>query len=272
LVDENGNVVEQYEPKVVRQIISEKTSKTMCSMIESVVSEGTGGNAYVAGYRVGGKTGTSEKRDKSIAEGKDYYIASFLGVAPCDDPEVAVLVLLDEPTGELHQGGQIAAPVVGKIMNEILPYLGVEAEYTEEELASMSHTVPLTVGGDVNWAKAMVEDAGLKVRVVGDGSEVTAQFPISGSTIASNSTVILYCGEEPNRSEVQIPNLSGLTYKEAVEYVKLVGLYLDASGALGSANSSTFTVRSQSPDPSEGTVPFGTVITVDFYTNDNTGE
>ena len=272
LVDENGNVVEQYEPQVVRQIISEQTSETMCAMIESVVSEGTGGNAYVAGYRVGGKTGTSEKRDKSILEGKDFYIASFLGVAPCDDPEVAVLVLLDEPTGYLHQGGQIAAPVVGKIMNEILPYLGVEAEYTSDELASMSYTVPLTVGGEIEWAKYVVEETGLEVKVVGEGDVVTAQYPISGSNVASNSTVILYCDAEPNKSEVVIPNLAGMTYKEAVDYVKMIGLYLDASGALGSANSSTFTVRSQSPDPSEGTVTYGSVITVDFYTNDNTGE
>ena len=272
LVDENGNIVEQYEPKVVRQIISEKTSETMCSMIESVVSEGTGGNAYVAGYRVGGKTGTSEKRDKSIAEGKDYYIASFLGVAPCDDPEVAVLVLLDEPTGYLHQGGQIAAPVVGKIMGDILPYLGVEAEYTNDELDSMSIKVPLTVGGDRDWAKFVVEDAGLGVKIVGDGAEVTAQYPLSDSNIASNSTVILYCGAEPNKTEVTIPNLSGMTYKEAVEYVKLLGLYLDASGALGGANSSSFTVRNQTPAPSDGTITYGSVITVDFYTNDNTGE
>ncbi|MBQ8897796.1 MAG: PASTA domain-containing protein [Clostridia bacterium] len=272
LVDANGNVVEQYEPKVVRQVISESTSETMCSLIESVVSTGTGGNAYVAGYRVGGKTGTSEKRDKSIAEGKDFYIASFLGVAPCDDPEVAVLVLLDEPTGELHQGGQIAAPVVGKIMADILPYMGVEAEYTDEELGNMSLTVPLTVGGEVEWAKSVVKDAGLAVKVVGEGTEVTAQYPVSGSKIASNSTVILYCGEEPNKTPVQIPNLSGMTYKEAAEYLNMIGLYLDASGALGSANSSTFTVRSQSPSPEEGTVTFGSVITVDFYASENTGE
>ena len=209
---------------------------------------------------------------KPIAEGKDFYIASFLGVAPCDDPEVAVLVLLDEPTGALHQGGQIAAPVVGKIMADILPYMGVEAEYTDEELGNMSLTVPLTVGGEVEWAKSVVKDAGLAVKVVGEGTEVTAQYPVSGSKIASNSTVILYCGEEPNKTPVQIPNLSGMTYKEAAEYLNMIGLYLDASGALGSANSSTFTVRSQSPSPEDGTVTFGSVITVDFYASENTGE
>lgn len=272
LVDGNGNVVEQYEPKVVRQVISEKTSETMCGLIESVVKGGTGGNAYVAGYRVGGKTGTSEKRDKSIVEGKDFYIASFLGVAPCDDPQVAVLVLLDEPTGKLYQGGQIAAPVVGKVMSEILPYLGVEAEYTEEELASMSIKVPLTVGGDAAWAKAVVEETGLNVKVVGDGPSVTAQYPVSGSTIASNSTVILYCGVEPDKTEIKIPDLSGMNYKEAVDYLSLIGLYLDASGALGSAGGSEFTVRNQSPAPGEGTVTYGSVITVDFYTTENTGE
>ena len=272
LVDANGNVVQQFEPTVVRQVVSNKTSTTVRGLIEEVVSVGTGGNAYVPGYRVGGKTGTSEKRAESIAAGRDLYIASFLGVAPCDDPRIAVLVLLDEPTGTLHQGGQIAAPVVGKIMSELLPYLGVKPVYTDEELANMSKTVPLTVGGIRSWAEAVVGEAGLAVRVVGDGDYVTAQYPVSGSTVASSSTVILYCGAEPDRSEIRIPDLTGMTYKEATEYLELLGLYIDASGALGRTGSGEFTVRSQSPAPADGTVTFGSVITVDFYADSDVGE
>ena len=273
IADENGNLIEQYAPKVVRQVISEDTSDKMRTMIESVVSEGTGSNAYVRGYRVGGKTGTSEKRAKSIIEGKDFYIASFLGVAPCDDPQVAVLVLLDEPTGTLHQGGQIAAPVVGRIMNDLMPYLGVKAAYSDEELAKLSIEVPLTVGGNIGWAESVVKSAGLKVKVVGDGERVTAQYPISGSRIPNTATVILYCGVEPDKSEIEIPNLTGKTYEQAVRLIEGTGFYMSVGGAVGNDTDEELTVMRQYPAAGDGaTARYGTVITVEFYKKDNTGE
>lgn len=271
LADSNGNIVQSFQPTVVRQVISEETSKTMCTMIEKVVSEGTGKNAYVAGYRVGGKTGTSEKRDKSIQMGRDYYIASFLGVAPCDDPQVAVLVLLDEPGGYLHQGGQIAAPVVGRIMSEILPYLGVKAQYTEDEIADMSIEVPNVVGADVSYAKADIENRNFKVEIKGGGDKVTAQYPAAGSKIPGSSTVILYCGVEPDTSEIKVPNLMGQSYEEALRILASYHLYLDASGAHGFASNSEIKVRRQ--DPAFGTtVTYGSVISVEFYSVSDTGE
>jgi stage V sporulation protein D (sporulation-specific penicillin-binding protein) len=271
LSDSNGNIVEKFEPKVVRQVISEETSKIMCELLESVVTIGTGKNAYVRGYRVGGKTGTSEKRDKAVQLGRDFYIASFLGVAPCDDPQVAVLVLLDEPTGYLHQGGQIAAPVVGRIMGEILPYLGVEAVYTEEELADMSIEVPDVVGKDAAEAKKSITNKKFKVEVVGDGPKVTTQYPLPGSKIPSTSTVILYCGAAPNRNQVIVPNLSGRTYADALRLLSNCGLYIDASGALGFSSSSEFKVRTQ--NPGHGTVvTYGSVVSVEFYSEDDIGD
>lgn len=273
IADGNGNIVEQYAPTAVRQVISEETSAKMRTLVESVVSQGTGSNAYVRGYRVGGKTGTSEKRAKSIAEGKDFYIASFLGVAPCDDPQVAVLVLLDEPTGYLHQGGQIAAPVVGRIMNDLMPYLGVKAVYTDEELANLSIEVPLVVGGEKSWAQSVVKNAKLNVKVVGDGDKVTSQYPASGAKIPSTATVILYCGAEPDKSQVKIPDLTGKTYEQAVRLIEEAGLYMEVGGSIGSDTDEELTVMHQSPAAvDDATVQFGSVITVEFYKKSNTGE
>lgn len=271
LSDSNGNIVEKFEPKVVRQVISEQTSKTMCELLESVVTIGTGKNAYVSGYHVGGKTGTSEKRDKAIQLGRDFYIASFLGIAPCYDPQIAVLVLLDEPTGYLHQGGQIAAPVVGRIMSEILPYLGVNAVYTEKELEDMSIEVPDVVGEDVAVAKSGITSKKFKVEIVGSGPKVTAQYPLPGSKIPSTSTIILYCGVEPNRNQVIVPNLSGKAYADALRLLSNHGLYMDASGALGFSTNNEFKVRTQ--NPGYGTaVTYGSVVSVEFYSEEDIGE
>lgn len=273
IADTNGNIVEAYSPTVVRQVISNETSLKMRTLVEQVVSKGTGSNAYVRGYRVGGKTGTSEKRAKSILEGKDFYIASFLGVAPCDNPQVAVLVLLDEPSGYLHQGGQIAAPVVGRIMSDILPYLGVEAVYTDEELASLSIEVPRVVGGEKSWAQSVVKNAKLGVKIVGDGDRVTAQYPVSGSKIPSTATVILYCGAEPDTTQVKIPDLTGKTFEQASRIIDAAGLYMTVGGSIGSGADEEPTVMRQSPAAGDGaTVQYGSVITVEFYKQSNTGE
>ncbi len=273
LVDANGNIVEKFEPKVVRQVISEETSTKMRELLEGVVTNGTGKNAYVRGYRVGGKTGTSEKRDKSIQFGKDFYIASFLGVAPCDDPQVAVLVLLDEPTGDQFQGGQIAAPVVGRIMSDLMPYLGIKAVYSEQELINMSVAVPLVVGGNRSWAQGMMENAKFNVKIVGDGDKVTAQSPKSGSKIPTTATVVLYCGIELDRTENTIPDLSGKTYEEAVRIAERVGFYIDASGAIGGKVSDEYKVRKQSPAAESGSkAQVGTVIVVEFYSDAELGE
>ncbi len=273
-VDSNNNVVQSFSPTVIRQVISEETSIKMRTFVEEVVSKGTGSNAYVRGYRVGGKTGTSEKRDKSIAEGKQFYIASFLGVAPCDDPRVAVLVLLDEPpAGGLHQGGQIAAPVVGRIMSDILPYLGVKAVYTDAELAKLSVEVPQVTGYTPATSEYMVKAAGFQVEVIGEGSYVTAQFPSAGAKIPASATVLLYCGVEPDRTPIQVPDLTGKTFEQANQMAEKYGLFLEVSGALGTGTDEELTIMRQTPAAGEGlTITKGSVMQVEFYSKDNVGE
>ena len=196
-----------------------------------------------------------------------------MGVAPCDNPQVAVLVLLDEPSGYLHQGGQIAAPVVGRIMSDILPYLGVEAVYTDEELASLSIEVPRAVGGEKSWAQSVVKNAKLGVKIVGDGDRVTAQYPVSGAKIPSTATVILYCGAEPDTTQVKIPDLTGKTFEQASRIIDAAGLYMTVGGSIGSGADEEPTVMRQSPAAGDGaTVQYGSVITVEFYKQSNTGE
>jgi stage V sporulation protein D (sporulation-specific penicillin-binding protein) len=272
LADENGNIVEEYSPTVVRQVISAQTSNTMRELLEGVVSKGTGKNAYVPGYRVGGKTGTSEKRDKEVALGGKYYIASFLGIAPMDDPQVAVLVLLDEPSGALHQGGQIAAPVVGRIMAELMPYLNVQPIYSDTDLARLAMEVPLTVGGDKDWAQYILKQQGFtNVEVRGSGDKVTSQFPRSGSKIPTNSKVILYCGIEPEKNLVKVPDLTGKTYEQATKILTNRGLYISPGGALGAQTDEILTVKRQSP-AKDTEVTVGTVVTAEFYGSAEVGE
>ncbi len=272
LADENGNIIEEYSPTVVRQVISSKTSDTMRTLLEGVVSKGTGKNAYVPGYRVGGKTGTSEKRDKEVAEGGKYYIASFLGVAPMDDPQVAVLVLLDEPTGALHQGGQIAAPVVGRIMSDLLPYLGVQPVYSDADRARLAMSVPLVVGGDKGWAQTVLKQQGFtNVEVRGSGDKVTAQWPRSGSKIPTNAKVILYCGVEPESSTVKVPDLTGKTYEQATRILSELGLYISPGGALGVQTDEVLTVKRQSP-AKDTVVAVGSVVSAEFYGSTEVGE
>lgn len=270
--DSSGNITKTVEPTVVRQVISEATSKKMCTLLESVVSQGTGGNAYVRGYRVGGKTGTSEKRDKAIALDGKFYIASFCGVAPCDDPQVAVLVIIDEPpTTGLYQGGQIAAPVVGRIMSDLLPYLGVAPVYTDAEIANLAIEVPDLSGRSRSAANTTLKNKGLKAEFVGEGDTVTAQYPAAGSSIPGSAKVICYLGAEPDSSIVRVPDLRGKNYEEAQRVLESMGLYMEPSGAIGSGNQTEYKIVRQAPaDGAE--VKYGSVIKVEFYGVSNTGE
>lgn len=268
--DSEGNITETIAPVVVRQVVSESTSETMCRILEKVVSEGTGRNAYVAGYRVGGKTGTSEKLDIG-----DYsqYTASFIGIAPCDDPEYAVLVLIDEPQGKLYQGGQIAAPVVGKIMSEILPSLGVTPVYTDDELASLQTAVPDLKGKSLSEATTKAEAAGFTVKVVGDSGIVTSQLPEKGQTIASGSEIIVYCGVAADDSENPVPSVIGLSYASAVLRLKTAGFYIYATGVIQSVTGGSIIAVEQSIESGQY-AKAGSVIRVEFLDSDtgNTGE
>jgi len=267
--DADGNITQTVEPTVIRQIVSRNTSERLCNILEQVVSKGTGRNAYVAGYRVGGKTGTSEKFDA----GHNVYIASFMGIAPCDDPQYACLILIDEPKGDLYQGGQITAPVVGSVFSEILPVLGVDAVYTDEELETLQVTVPKMTHVTLDEAKSRAEKARVTVEVVGEGSIVTAQVPAYGSKISSKTPVILYCGEAVPEEKTTVPSVVGLGYSAAVQRLQEAGLYMNASGAVQTVVGSS--VRARKQDVEEGTeVTKGSVITVDFLDGNtyNTGE
>ena len=269
----DGDVVYSREPKVVRQVISEETSALVADILESVVGDegGTGSNAYVPGYRVGGKTGTTTKTALERQTGVREYMVSFCGIAPADDPEVAVLLVLDNPSKESGiyiGGGQMAAPYVGKIMSEILPYLGVQPIYEEGEEALLDVTAPRFIGGGVLAAREKAKELGLALREVGTGDTVTAQLPVAGAQIAAGSQMIVYLGEQAPQETVVVPDLTGKTVTAARNQLQNLGLYLDTSGASPAA--SGVKVASQAVEP--GTeVPYGAVINVTLVDNSNLG-
>jgi stage V sporulation protein D (sporulation-specific penicillin-binding protein) len=257
-LDSDGNVVKTFGTTVKRQVISEEVSKEMCTMMQKEVSEGTGKNAYVAGYRIGGKTGTSQKLDQDNA---DALIASFVGIAPADDPQYAILVLLDEPHAANNYGGVIAAPVAGNILSEILPYLGVEAQYTAEEQEKLDVKTPDLVGKTVTEAKTTLSKDKLATIVDGGGSKVTAQVPESGRPIPQGGRVILYTGDAQIKNTVTVPDVSGMTASQANSAISAVNLNIELVGT-GLSESG---VKAFAQSPAAGTkVPIGTVITVQF--------
>ncbi len=271
ITDATGRIVASNEPTVVRQVVSEETSATVREILEKVVGDpvdGTGKNAYVAGYKIGGKTGTSEKVAQDAAGGPKEYIVSFVGVAPADDPKIVILTLLDTPsdeTGIYISGGQMGAPTVGKMMADILPYLGVDPVYTAEEKANMDETVPSLTGMDVNEAVSLLEQRGFNARIIGEEGKVSHQLPGTGATIANGSTVLLYAGEEPSEEQEEMIDLSYLTYNDARDYLAAMGLFVSTSSSVTSP--STQAVLAQSIP--EGTlVDHGTVIEVTLVTGD----
>ena len=268
--DPEGNIISQTEPELVRQVISEDTSAAVRRILEQVVGdqkEGTGHNAYVAGYRIGGKTGTSTKTTKEIS-GEKEYIVSFIGFAPADDPQIAILVLLDDPSSESGiyiSGGQMAAPVVGKMMADILPYLGVEPEYSDSELAAADRTVPEVSGLGLSEARSALTEAGLSFRVIGEGDTVTDQLPRAGAVIASGSEVLLYAGQSPSPAEETMPDLRGLSYEAAKQALGSLGLYVTAGNGVTDAQIQLVSGQSIAPGQS---VEHGTVIEVTLYENE----
>ena len=258
ILDEDGTVVANVNPTVVRQVISEETSKTVREIIETVVSSptGTGKNASVAGYRVGGKTGTSEK----VGQASDDYMVSFIGIAPMDDPQVAVLVILDSPdrtSGLNISGGSMVAPTVGNILADILPYLGVEEAGGS---ASFNVVVPNVRSATVADAKAQLQSLGFAVQVRGDGDIVTDQAPVGNLKIVEGSTVILYAGEEKPTELVTVPDMTGKSFRAAKQYFEAFGLFIKSAGVMPS-DSKTIEVQRQSISPGE-TVNFGTVVEI----------
>ncbi|HIS44297.1 MAG TPA: PASTA domain-containing protein [Candidatus Scatomorpha merdigallinarum] len=261
--------VQEHESEPVRQVISEETSAKARAILEQVVgdpNEGTGRNAYVAGYRIGGKTGTSTKTTQEIAGTKEY-IVSFLGVAPADDPQIALLVLLDNPSSESGiyvSGGQMAAPVVGKMLADILPYMGIEPEYSDTELMAMDRAAPDVTGLSLDEARAKLSDSSLSWRVVGSGNTVTSQLPAANSVIASGSEVLLYADASPSGGG-SVPNLTGMTYAEARQALSQLGMFVSSDSSVTDASGQL--VSGQSVNAGTA-APAGTVVTVTLYDND----
>lgn len=257
ITDSDGNVTYRHDSTPVRQVISEQTSATVRECLEYVVASGTGKNGQVAGYRIGGKTGTADKGQTGDV------VVSFLCFAPADDPQVIMLITMDTPsraTGTYVSGGNMVAPTASTIMAEILPYLGIEPSYSAEELLGMDTTVPNVIGSTVEQAKEKLKERALSYKIVGDGDTITDQTPAGGAIIPGKSTVLLYASAAKPTDKCVVPHLLGKTPSEANTAATAAGLLIRFSGTTGS-ESSSIRVLSQSID--EGTeVDAGTVITV----------
>ena len=257
LVDDDGNVIKSFDTQVIRQAISKETADTIRDILEGVVSNGTAKNAYIKGFRLGGKTGTSEKTPR----GSGKYIASFVGFAPANDPEIIGLVMLDEPMGGSYMGGQIAAPTFKKIFDEVLRYMGVEPQYTEEEAQTLDKTVPNVVGLEKSAIPKAFAESGLKYNIIGSGKAVVSQVPKGGATLPEGSTVALYT-EEDSQTEVTVPNVCSYTATDANILLTNAGLNMKVSGATDTGQGAAV-VGSQSPEAGSR-VKRGSVVTVEF--------
>lgn len=258
-VDDGGKVVKTTTTTYKRQVISKTTSATMRELMEFVSQNGAK-NSLVPGYRIGAKTGTSQKVSKIQATGDKYlYIGSCITVAPIDNPEIAVLVMLDEPKGSNYYGGVISAPVNSKIMADVLPYLGYEPSYSEEEIKKLAIDVPDVVNSDLTSAKAQITNAKLEYKVVGSGDTVIRQLPEAGKKVATGGVVILYT-EETQSNTVTVPNFSGLTAAEVNTTAAAIGLNVEFSGNIAIAG-----LKAYNQSIAAGTsVEIGTIVTVYF--------
>ena len=276
VLDSDGNVVKSNERTVLRQVISEETSATMCKMMEYVVTDGTAGSAKTPGYRVGGKTGTSEKIDTYDENGKpvEDKIVSFIGVAPIDDPKYVVLVALDTPNyvagtsytphNQYISGGLMAAPTVRDVFLDIQPYLGVEPDYSSDDIRGVNITLPDVIGMTEDEAAALLSGKSITYRTVGQGSTVSDQLPSPGAEVPGNSEIILYFGNAVKTTEqVEVPDFVGYGIADVDYLATNAGLYIQAKGT--DHRDEYVTVAYQDIEP-ETMVDRGTTITVEFTT------
>ncbi len=266
IVDADGNTVMQAQPTVTRQTISKETSDTMRTLIQSVVTEGTAKNASVAGFSIGGKTGTSEKIDVFDENGQRVQdkIVSFVGIAPMEDPEYIVLVALDTPsreTGIYISGGVMAAPTVGAVMADILPYLGIEKQFSPEELAGKEVVVPDMCGLTAADAERKLKDMGLSGTLSGTGETITGQLPAPGQTVPGGSRVLLYLEGPAEEETVTVPDFTGMHRQQASDAAGALGLYILVTGNQEIAP--TVTVTHQDV-PKDTRLPKGSTITLEF--------
>lgn len=258
VLDENGNIISETKPTVKRQVISEKTADTMCDLMEQVVVWGTAKNAYVAGYHVAGKTGTSEKLNTD-----DMCIASFAGFAPANDPQIAVLIAVDEPL-YYATGGSGAAPVAGRIFENILAYLNIDPQYSDEELAQATTTAPNLVGEDAS--KVRSKASGFTVKIVGNGETVVSQMPSANQSMPKNGIIVVYTEENAEKQTVTVPNLTGLTLTEANRLAVNAGLNIKIAGTTQGAGQ---VLSYKQSIPANTSAESGTIITVYFRSSEN---
>lgn len=264
VIDSDHNIVETTEPTVKRQVISEETSEKICYMGEQVVaggSDATGRNAAIPGYRIGGKTGTSEKLDNFDENGVQYgNVLSFLGFAPADDPKIAILVALDEPVVGDAQSSTIAAPVVGAMLEDILPYLGYEPSFTDEEKAEQEDvTVQTYLGEKPHEAQSRIRNAGLKTEIIGQGTSVLKQIPEPGKTLPYGGTVILYTDQSEADSIGTVPDVVGRSVSDANQMITNAGFNINIVGEVPEGQEEI--VITQDP-PAGSTAETGSIITV----------
>lgn len=259
IVDANGKTVKKTETKEIRQVISADTSEKVRKMMKSVVDNGTGKNGYVAGYSVGGKTGTSTKLGESKNGEGDKYIVSFGAIAPSDDPEIAMLIIVDEPNQDLG-GGALCAPIAAQVTQEAMNVLGIEPKYNDSEMKDLSKQTPNVVGKSLDEAKKALEENNLNFVVVGDDSTVTRQCPSGADTIPNGGTVYLYT-DDSEKQTVIVPNFNGLTVNEAKDLASSSNLNIQIAG--NSMSSGTVVAYRQSEE-TQAKVEKGTVVTVTF--------
>ena len=262
VLDDEGNILSQHETTAVRQVISEETSAKVRECLEWVVSDGGGRNGQVTGYRIGGKTGTADKT------GTKDVVVSFMCFAPADDPQYSMLLTMDTPsrtTGTAVFGGTMVAPVASQIMSEILPLLGVEPDYTAEELVGADTTVPNVVGQTREAAEDRLADLGFTFRTVGDGDTVTDQTPAGGAIVPGNASIILYLGQEKPDTPCTVPNVVGKSASEANKAITNAGLIMKVTGTTTASSGNVYAITQSLPAGTE--VAAGTVVTVQFGDN-----
>ena len=258
VLDSDGNLIKETEPVVKRQVVSESTSKRVLEAMVETVKTGTAKNAYVAGFNVAGKTGTSDK----LNEEKGKYIASFAGIAPANDPQVSIIIVVDEPQGATG-GGAVAAPVAAEVLENTLTYLNVKRNYSEDEKSEMNVAVPNFVGSSLSSAKQQANQNGFSVKVIGSGENVVSQCPAYGQYIPQNGIVILYTQQDTQKAKTTVPDFNGLTVSQATAKAIASGINIKISGnSLGSTGLAAY--RQSVPKDSE--VEYGSTVTVYFKT------
>ncbi|QEY33590.1 PASTA domain-containing protein [Caproiciproducens galactitolivorans] len=261
ILDEDGNIVKTADTTPKRQVISADTSARMCKILQLNATIGTAKNGYLPGYRIGGKTGTSQKMDVKQKTGVMQYIASYGGFAPADDPQIAMLVFFDEPHGGSYYGAAVAGPVFAKTMEEILPYLGVQRKYTDSELAKLDVKAPDVVGKTIDEAKSILNKQKLTPKIYGSGSKIVSQVPESGKTIPQNGTMVLFTDEKSSDTIVTVPKLTGMSLAAANKTAANAGLNISITGA---ALTGTNPVSNSQSIAAGTKVPPGTVVVVGF--------